>query len=82
LTGNKSRSAVIKKYQDRFSSVKMNFFNLADYLSREGIVFDGILFDLGVASPHLDEAERGFSFHADAPLDMRMDRDQELTDLL
>ncbi|MDY7016434.1 MAG: 16S rRNA (cytosine(1402)-N(4))-methyltransferase RsmH, partial [Cyanobacteriota bacterium] len=52
--------------------------NFADY-SPEKVNFDGIIADLGVSSPQFDRSDRGFSFQSDAPLDMRMDRRQELT---
>lgn len=71
---------ILDQISNNYEIINSNFVNIKEELSKRGIEkVDGILFDLGVSSVQLDETERGFSYHKDAKLDMRMNQNQEFS---
>jgi 16S rRNA (cytosine1402-N4)-methyltransferase len=72
-----AKERLAERFAGRFEIRRGNFSELAEWIP--AATCDGVLLDLGVSSPQLDSAERGFSFQNDGPLDMRMDARQKLT---
>ena len=72
-----AQKRLAEKFAGRFEVRRENFSEMAGWIAEKSC--DGVLLDLGVSSPQLDAAERGFSFQNDGPLDMRMDDRQPLT---
>ena len=79
-TALRAASERLSPFGDRFTAIHGNFFHMQSLLLQRGVTkVDGILLDLGVSSYQLDEPSRGFSYKAEAPLDMRMDQTAALT---
>ncbi|MBT2756116.1 16S rRNA (cytosine(1402)-N(4))-methyltransferase RsmH [Mesobacillus foraminis] len=77
-TAIESAREKLARFGDKLVIIKSNFLHLKDELEKQGIhEVDGVLYDLGVSSPQLDTPERGFSYHHDAPLDMRMNQEAD-----
>lgn len=79
-TAIKHAKEKLSRYSGQVTFIQNNFKNIEEELHSRGIEqVDGILYDLGVSSPQLDTPERGFSYNYDAPLDMRMNQDAQIS---